>query len=127
MKLSVRKENWHIRRNGSSANFAVKGSEVQETSEIIKWLYIGRSWDRNKASATTVINVAWITQTHHKNHVSKPENAVTATPTSENESDGNDKPQKKRRKRKNKKSKKGNKQKKPKTPKMVTVNDSDSD
>ena len=29
------------------------------TEEIIKWLYIGRSWDGNKASATTVINVAW--------------------------------------------------------------------
>ena len=54
-----------ISKNGSYANFAVKGSEVQETSEIIKWLYIGRSWDGNKPSATTVINVAWITQTHH--------------------------------------------------------------
>ena len=92
---------------------------------VVHWKELG--WKQAKRHHCDKCGLDYANPSSLKNHVCKPENTVTATPTSENESDGNDEPQKKRRKRKNKKSKKGNKQKKPKTPKMVTVNDSDSE
>ena len=92
---------------------------------VVHWKELG--WKQAKRHHCDKCGLDYTNPSSLKNHVCKPENTVTATPTLENESDGNDKQQKKRRKRKNKKSKKGNKQKKPKTPKMVTVDDSDSE
>ena len=92
---------------------------------VVHWKELG--WKQAKHHHCDKCGLDYANPSSLKNHVCKPENTVTATPTSENESDGNDEPQKKRRKRKNKKSKKGNKKKKPKTPKTVTVNDSDSE
>ena len=90
---------------------------------VVHWKEFGQK--QAKPHHCDKCGLDYANQASLKNHVCKPENTVTATATSENESDSNDEPQKKRRKRKNKKSKKGNKQKKPKTPKTVTVSDSD--
>ena len=92
---------------------------------VVHWKELGRK--QGKRHHCDKCGLDYANPSSLKNHICKPENTVTATPTSENESDSNDEPQKKRRKRKNKKSKKGNKQKKPKTPKTVTINDSDSE
>ena len=117
------KEKWFI------CQFCRKGfrgtGNFRNHQMVVHWKELG--WKQAKRHHCDKCGLDYANPSSLKNHVCKPENTVTATPTSENESDSNDEPQKKRRKRKNKKSKKGNKQKKPKTPKTVTVNDSDSE
>ena len=116
------KEKWFI------CQFCRKGfrgtGNFRNHQMVVHWKEL--RWKQVKRHHCDKCGLDYANPSSLKNHVCKPENTVTATATSENESDGNDEPQKKR-KSKNKKSKKGNKQKKPKTPKMVTVDDSDSE